>query len=90
MINYTFEYYSTSASAWVALPNIARPFTDGDALDESLDSGVLNTAITTVREPFAPFTRLKITVSDGTTTETIYRVVESDYVVCKRLGASAG
>ena len=44
MINYTFEYYSTSASAWVALPNIARPFTDGDTLDESLDSGLRKVA----------------------------------------------
>lgn len=87
MITYAIEIYKdgqwTTAKCW------ALPFTDGDALDESLDAGTLNTSMGATKSAHKPWTRWRLTVTDSTdnTTQTIIdRVVQSDVSKKKRFG----
>lgn len=84
MITYTIEIYK--GGQWTAANSWALPFTDGDALDESLDAGTLNISMGDTKNAHKPWTRWRLTVTDSTdnTTQTIDRVVQSDVSKKKR------
>lgn len=87
MITYTIEIYKDGQ--WTTAKSWALPFTDGDALDESLDAGTLNISMGDTKSAHKPWTRWRLTVTDGTdnTTQTIIdRVVQSDVSKKKRFG----
>lgn len=75
LFNYSVTMYENGV--WGAITTFERPFSDTETLDESLDSGNILLKGTTRSDDIAPFTRMRITVSDGTTTETIERVTGS-------------
>lgn len=79
MFAYTFATYNEQTSAWTPLNGWVRPFTDGETLDESLDSGKFVLSMVTLKDPLAPFTRIRITVwQDGTQVDVLERLVQND------------
>lgn len=76
MFSYQIEIYENKA--WTPLKSWSRPFTDGTALDDTLDAGAITLSLSDRQEPIKPFTKLRITISeDGTEQERIYRLVAS-------------
>lgn len=84
MITYTVEVYESGA--WAALKSWVLPFTDGECLDEGLDEGSATLSMSERTGVLKPFTRLRFTVTDGTDTAEIDRVVMSDVVKLRRIG----
>lgn len=80
MIIYTVEVYESGA--WAALKSWVLPFTDGECLDE----GSITLSMSERTGVLKPFTRLRFTVTDGTDTAEIDRVVMSDVVKMRRVG----
>lgn len=79
MFAYTFETYNEQTSAWTPLNGWVRPFTDGETLDESLDSGKFALSMVPLKDPLAPFTRIRITIwQDGTQVDVLERLVQND------------
>lgn len=74
MFSYQIEIYENKT--WTQLKSWSRPFTDGTALDDTLDAGAISLSLSRRQEPIKPFTRLRIIVSeDGTECGRIYRLV---------------
>lgn len=91
MFNYKIE--ANENNQWTEVHGWVRPFTDGQTLDESLDSGKINLSFVTRSKPYAPFTRIRIGVyegenTSGTPVDILQYVVDTDDVQCRRLAPS--
>lgn len=76
MFSYQLDLYENGV--WTALKSWERPFTDGMALDDTLDAGTINVSCTKRSKPIKPFTKLRVIISeDGTEVDRIYRLVAS-------------
>lgn len=74
MFSYQIEIYENKT--WTQLKSWSRPFTDGTALDDTLDAGAISLSLSRRQEPIKPFTQLRIIVSeDGKECGRIYRLV---------------
>ncbi len=77
---FSYKIEANENNQWTEIHGWVRPFTDGQTLDESLDSGKINLSFVTRSKPYAPFTRIRISVYEGedtssTPVEIIERVV---------------
>lgn len=91
MFSYKIEAYENNQ--WTEIHGWVRPFTDGQTLDDSLDSGKINLSFVTRSKPYAPFTRIRISVYEGEDTSgapeaVLQYVVDTDDVQCRRLAPS--
>lgn len=91
MFGYKIE--ANENNQWTEVHGWVRPFTDGQTLDESLDSGKINLSFVTRSKPYAPFTRMRISVyegedTSGTPVDVLQYVVDTDDVQCRRLAPS--
>ena len=76
MFSYQIQLYENKQ--WQNLTSWARPFTDGTALDDSLDAGCINLSLSTRSEPIKPFTPIRIIISEnGKEVDRIFRLVAS-------------
>lgn len=76
MFSYQIQLYENEK--WQDLTSWARPFTDGTALDDSLDAGCINLSLSTRSEPIKPFTPIRIIIKEnGATRDRIFRLVAS-------------
>lgn len=76
MFSYQIQLYENNK--WQDLTSWARPFTDGTALDDSLDAGCINLSLSTRSEPIKPFTPIRIIISEnGKEADRIFRLVAS-------------
>lgn len=76
MFSYQIQLYENKQ--WQDLTSWARPFTDGTALDDSLDAGCINLSLSTRSEPIKPFTPIRIIISEnGKEVDRIFRLVAS-------------
>lgn len=76
MFSYQIQLYENKQ--WQNLTSWARPFTDGTALDDSLDAGCINLSLSTRSEPIKPFTPIRIIISEnGKEVGRIFRLVAS-------------
>ena len=76
MFSYQIQLYENKQ--WQDLTSWARPFTDGTALDDSLDAGCINLSLSTRSEPIKPFTPIRIIISEnGKEVGRIFRLVAS-------------
>ena len=76
MFSYQIQLYENQQ--WQNLTSWARPFTDGTALDDSLDAGCINLSLSTRSEPIKPFTPIRIIISEnGKEVGRIFRLVAS-------------
>lgn len=91
MFGYKIE--ANENNQWAEVHGWVRPFTDGQTLDDSLDSGKINLSFVTRSKPYAPFTRIRISVyegedTSGTPVAVLQYVVDTDDVQCRRLAPS--
>ena len=91
MFGYKIE--ANENNQWTEIHGWVRPFTDGQTLDDSLDSGKINLSFVTRSKPYAPFTRIRISVYAGddtssTPVDILQYVVDTDDVQCRRLAPS--
>lgn len=76
MFSYQIQLYENKQ--WQNFTSWARPFTDGTALDDSLDAGCINLSLSTRSEPIKPFTPIRIIISEnGKEVGRIFRLVAS-------------
>ena len=76
MFSYQIQLYENKQ--WQDLTSWGRPFTDGTALDDSLDAGCINLSLSTRSEPIKPFTPIRIIISEnGKEVGRIFRLVAS-------------
>lgn len=76
MFSYRIEIYENKT--WTQLKSWSRPFTDGTALDDTLDAGAITLSLSDRQESIKPFTKLRIIITDdGIEKERIYRLVAS-------------
>lgn len=76
MFSYQIQLYENKQ--WQNLTSWGRPFTDGTALDDSLDAGCINLSLSTRSEPIKPFTPIRIIISEnGKEVGRIFRLVAS-------------
>lgn len=76
MFSYQIDLFENEI--WTALKSWERPFTDGTALDDTLDAGTINVSCTKRSKPIKPFTKLRVIISeDGAEVDRIYRLVAS-------------
>ena len=90
---FSYKIEANENNQWTEAHGWVRPFTDGQTLDESLDSGKVNLSFVTRSKPFAPFTRIRISVyegedTSGTPVDVLQYVVDTDDVQCRRLAPS--
>lgn len=88
---FSYKIEANENNQWTEVHGWVRPFTDWQTLDDSLDSGKINLSFVTRSKPYAPFTRIRISVYAGddtssTPVEIIERVVMSDVVKMRRVG----
>ena len=62
---FSYKIEANENNQWTEVHGWVRPFTDGQTLDESLDSGKINLSFVTRSKPYAPFTRIRISVYEG-------------------------
>lgn len=91
MFGYKIE--ANENNQWTEIHGWVRPFTDGQTLDDSLDSGKINLSFVTRSKPYAPFTRIRISAyegddTSGTPVDVLQYVVDTDDVQCRRLAPS--
>lgn len=91
MFGYKIE--ANENNQWTEVHGWVRPFTDGQTLDDSLDSGKVTLSFVTRSKPYAPFTRIRISVyagddTSGTPVDVLQYVVDTDDVQCRRLAPS--
>lgn len=91
MFGYKIE--ANENNQWTEVHGWVRPFTDGQTLDDSLDSGKINLSFVPRSKPYAPFTRKRISVYEGddtsdTPVDILQYVVDTDDVQCRRLAPS--
>lgn len=77
---FSYKIEANENNQWTEIHGWVRPFTDGQTLGDSLDSGKINLSFVTRSKPYAPFTRIRISVYEGedtssTPVEIIERVV---------------
>lgn len=83
MFNFAFEIEKNGV--FEPLRGWVRPFTDGETLDESLDSGKFTLSMVPRKDPIKPFTRIRITISeDGAVVTTLDRLVINDRATRRR------
>lgn len=83
MFNFAFEIEKNGV--FEPLRGWVRPFTDGETLDESLDSGKFTLSMVPRKDPIKPFTRIRITISeDGAVVNTLDRLVINDRATRRR------
>ncbi len=75
MIAITMSAYKDGS--WEAVRGFTRPFSGSDKLDETLDSAITNLTLQPNDGSKEPFTKYKVKLNDGTTTQTRYFVVAS-------------
>lgn len=90
---FSYKIEANENNQWTEVHGWVRPFTDGQTLDESLDSGKINLSFVTRAKPYAPFTRIRISVyegegTSGTPVDVLQYVVDTDDVQCRRLAPS--
>ena len=90
---FSYKIEANENNQWTEVHGWVRPFTDGQTLDESLDSGKINLSFVTRSKPYAPFTRIRISVyegedTSGTPVDVLQYVVDTDDVQCRRLAPS--
>lgn len=90
---FSYKIEANENNQWTEVHGWVRPFTDGQTLDESLDSGKINLSSVTRSKPYAPFTRIRISVyeredASGETVDVLQYVVDTDDVQCRRLAPS--
>lgn len=90
---FSYKIEANENNQWTEVHGWVRPFTDGQTLDESLDSGKINLSYVTRSKPYAPFTRIRIGVyegenTSGTPVDILQYVVDTDDVQCRRLAPS--
>lgn len=90
---FSYKIEANENNQWTEVHGWVRPFTDGQTLDESLDSGKVTLSFVTRSKPYAPFTRIRISVyegedTSGTPVDILQYVVDTDDVQCRRLAPS--
>lgn len=90
---FSYKIEANENNQWTEVHGWVRPFTDGQTLDDSLDSGKINLSFVTRSKPYAPFTRIRISVyegenTSGTPVDVLQYVVDTDDVQCRRLAPS--
>ena len=90
---FSYKIEANENNQWTEVHGWVRPFTDGQTLDDSLDSGKINLSFVTRSKPYAPFTRIRISVYEGENTsdtpvDILQYVVDTDDVQCRRLAPS--
>lgn len=90
---FSYKIEANENNQWTEVHGWVRPFTDGQTLDDSLDSGKINLSFVTRSKPYAPFTRIRIGVyegenTSGTPVDILQYVVDTDDVQCRRLAPS--
>lgn len=90
---FSYKIEANENNQWTEVHGWVRPFTDGQTLDESLDSGKINLSFVTRSKPYAPFTRIRIGVyegenTSGTPVDILQYVIDTDDVQCRRLAPS--
>ena len=88
---FSYKIEANENNQWTEVHRWVRSFTDGQTLDDSLDSGKINQSFVTRSKPYAPFTRIRISVYEGEDTSStpvkiIERVAMSDVVKMRRVG----
>ncbi len=73
----TINMYAYKEGGWQSIKNFTRPFSGSDKLDETLDSAITNLTLQPNDGSIEPFTKYKVELDDGTTTQTQYFVVAS-------------
>ena len=89
MFSYSIEAYENNQ--WSNITGWVRPFTDGQTLDDSLDSGKINLSFVTRSAPYAPFTRIRISIYEEgiqDAVDVLQYVVDTDDVQCRCLAPS--
>lgn len=69
--------YADKDGSWEAVRGFTRLFSGSDKLDETLDSAITNLTLQPNDGSKEPFTKYKVELDDGTTTQTQYFVVAS-------------
>lgn len=90
MFGYKIE--ANENNQWSNITGWVRPFTDGQTLDDSLDSGKINLSFVTRSKPYAPFTRIRISIYEEgiqDAVDVLQYVVDTDDVQCRRLAPSS-
>lgn len=90
---FSYKIEANENNQWTEVHGWVRPFTDGQTLDDSLDSGKINLSFVTRSKPYAPFTRIRISVyegedTSGTPVDILQYVVDTDDVQYRRLAPS--
>ena len=90
---FSYKIEANENNQWAEVHGWVRPFTDGQTLDDSLDSGKINLSFVPRSKPYAPFTRKRISVYEGENTsdtpvDVLQYVVDTDDVQCRRLAPS--
>ena len=89
MFGYKIE--ANENNQWTEVHGWVRPFTDGQTLDESLDSGKINLSFVTRSAPYAPFTRIRISIYEEgiqDAVDVLQYVVDTDTVTTRRFAPS--
>ena len=89
MFGYKIE--ANENNQWSNITGWVRPFTDGQTLDDSLDSGKVMLSCVTRSAPYAPFTRIRISIYEEgiqDAVDVLQYVVDTDTVTTRRFAPS--
>lgn len=85
MFGYKIE--ANENNQWSNITGWVRPFTDGQTLDDSLDSGKVMLSCVSRSAPYAPFTRIRISIYEEgiqDAVDVLQYVVDTDTVTTRR------
>ena len=88
---FSYKIEANENNQWTEVHGWVRPFTDGQTLDDSLDSGKINLSFVTRSAPYAPFTRIRISIYEEGIQDAVavlQYVVDTDDVQCRCLAPS--
>ena len=88
---FSYKIEANENNQWTEVHGWVRPFTDGQTLDDSLDSGKINLSFVTRSAPYAPFTRIRISIYEEgiqDAVDVLQYVVDTDDVQCRCLAPS--
>ena len=89
MFGYKIE--ANENNQWSNITGWVRPFTDGQTLDDSLDSGKVMLSCVSRSAPYAPFTRIRISIYEEgiqDAVDVLQYVVDTDTVTTRRFAPS--
>ncbi len=83
---FSYKIEANENNQWTEVHGWVRPFTDGQTLDDSLDSGKIMISQSTREAIIKPFTRVRITIKeDDAEKDTIDCIVANSDRVMRRL-----